>query len=564
MRLILAEYINSLKEDGELDKILQDILRANGVEIFSRPERGRQFGVDIYAVGKDFTDGNKRKVFLITVKQGDLDRRNWDAEVNSVRQSLDEIREVFVKNNLAPQHKKLPIKIVVAFNGLIKQSLQQNWVGYTNQFPEFDFALWESDFFVEQFQDKLLNESGFSNDLRSSIRKTIIHLESRDYKLGDFVNVLDLLCNNFRIATNKKAKIKVLKEMRLVVSMVLKYCEESDNLLHAVNCSEKYILMLWSLFVGGKPEAIYAKEVVQGFHLHLETLGKYNNKFSFLCEIKDGLGRSVSDSLSYNSVVYEQLGIWCETGLFMLQMYEFLTHGDGEKAKLAANIYLEKAKIIASEAIYLVNNNSIFYTPRFDDQLIEIHLLLMLLYKLGLKQQALDILQGLHKNIAEAYAFTKIYPAFKDLRTVSELEANTDVRSKHDYNSSYLYTLLVEWSIVLNSSRLYKSFKSVKDTLLRDISLLLWFPDLETEAKVYTENANDDSGYALSGIDLPESMEDYKLLLEEEYKNNCFEKDFTFIKESYWAVGLIASRHFRTHIFPHYWRAFLKDDIQNN
>ncbi|MFI5452257.1 hypothetical protein ACHMWN_08880 [Pedobacter sp. UC225_61] len=564
MRLILAEYINSLKEDGELDKVLQDILRANGVEIFSRPERGRQFGVDIYAVGKDFTDGNKRKVFLITVKQGDLDRRNWDAEVNSVRQSLDEIREVFVKNNLAPQHKRLPIKIVVAYNGLIKQSLQQNWVGYTNQHPEFDFALWESDFFVGQFQDKLLNESGFSNNLRSSIRKTIIHLENRDYKLGDFVNVLDLLCNNFRIATSKKAKIKVLKEMRLVVTMVLKYCEESDNLLHSVNCSEKYILMLWSLFVGGTPESIYAKEVVEGFHLHLETLGKYNNKFSFLCEIKDGLGRSVSDSLSYNTVVYEQLGIWCETGLFLLQMYEFLVNGDNEKAKLAADIYLEKAKIIASEAIGLVNSNSIFYTPRFDDQLIEIHLLLMLLYKLGLKQQAIHILQGLHKNIAEAFAFTKIYPAFRDLRTVSELEANTDVRFKHDYNSSYLYTLLIEWSIVLNSSRLYKSFKSVKDTLLKDISLLLWFPDLETEAKIYTENANDDSGYALSGIDLPESMEEYKLLLEEEYKNNCFEKDFTFIKESYWAVGLIASRHFRTHIFPHYWRTFLKDDIQNN
>lgn len=321
--------------------------------------------------------------------------------------------------------------------------------------------------------------------------------------------------------------------------------------------------MLWSLFVGGTPEAVYAKEVVEGFHLHLLTLGKYNNKFSFASDIKDGLGRSVSDSLSYNTVVYEQLGIWCETGLFLLQMYEFLVNGDSEKAKLAADIYLEKAKIMASEAIGIVNNNSIFYTPRFDDQLIEIHLLLMLLYKLGLKQQAIDILQGLHKNVAEAYAISKVYPAFRDFRSVAELEANTDIRVKHDYNSSYLYTLLVEWSIVLDSPRLYKSFKSVKDTILKDITLLLWFPDLETEGKVYTENANDDSGYALSGIDLPESMQEYKLLLEKEYENNCFEKDFTFIKESYWAVGLIASRHFRTHIFPHYWRTFLKDDIQN-
>lgn len=62
MKLILAEYINSLKEDGELDKVIQDILRANGVEIFSRPERGRQYGVDIYAIGKDFTDDHKKGI----------------------------------------------------------------------------------------------------------------------------------------------------------------------------------------------------------------------------------------------------------------------------------------------------------------------------------------------------------------------------------------------------------------------------------------------------------------------------------------------------------------------
>lgn len=559
MKLILAEYINSLKEDGELDKVIQDILRVNGVEVFSKPEKGRQFGVDIYAVGKDFTDGNKRKVFLITVKQGDLDRRNWDAEVNSVRQSLDEIREVFVKNNLAPQHKKLPIKIVVAFNGLIKQSLQQNWAGYTNDHPKFEFALWQSDFLVEQFQEKMLNESGFSNNLRSSIRKTIIHLENRDYKLGDFVTVLDILYGNFKTATSKKAKIKVLKEMRLIVTIVIKYCDESDNLLHAINCSEKYILRLWSLLSEEDQDKIYVKEVIAGFHLHLETLAKYNTKLSFTSFIKDGLGKAVGDSLSYGSVVYEQIGILCEFGLFVLQLYEFVVKSDTANGKEMADVYLEKANVIATEAISIVNNNSIFYTPRFDDHLIEIHLLLMLLYKLGLKQQAADILHGIQNNMGEAYAYSRVFPVYRDLRIVAELESNSDIRRDYDYNSTYLFTILVEWSIVLNLPTLYTSFKILKDTLLKEITLLLWFPDVETQEKLYTENANDDSGYALSGIDLSDSMSVYKTILEEEYRNNCFEKDFTFIKESFWVVGLIASRHFRTHIFPYYWRSFLKD-----
>lgn len=563
MKLILAEYINSLKEDGELDKLIQDILRANGVEIFSRPERGRQYGVDIYAVGKDFTDDDKKKVFLITVKQGDLDRQNWDREVNSVRQSLDEIREVFVPNNLAPQHKKLPIKIVVTYNGLIKQSLQQNWKGYTSQHTNFDFALWEGDFLVEQFQNNLLNENGFSNRLRSAVRKTIIHLENNNYQFGDFVQVLDMLEEEFKTTKYKKTKLRVLKEMRLLVAVVIKYCEEADNLLHAVKCSEKYLLRLWSIFTSGKSEKEFTKEVVEGFYLHRDTLEKYNAKFSFIVYVKDGLGRSVGDALAYGTVVYEQIGIWCETGLFYLQMYDFLTTAEGEKAKKTATIYRDRATVLASEAINLVNNNQIFYTPRYDDHLIEIHMLLMLLYKLGLKQQALDILFGLYIHIAEAYSFSKIFPTHRDLRTVAELEADTSVRTCYDYNSSYLFTVLLEWSMVLDSPRLYASLKSFKEEFLKEITLLLWFPDKETESKVFTENANNDSGYALSGIDLSASMDEYKQLVEEEYEYNCFEKEFSFVKEGYWAIGLIASRHFRTHIFPHYWRMFLTDDVQN-
>jgi hypothetical protein len=564
MKLILAEYINSLKEDGELDKVIQDILRANGVEIFSRPERGRQYGVDIYAVGKDFTDDHKKKVFLITVKQGDLDRKNWDAEVNSIRQSIDEIREVFIQNNLASQHKKLPIKIVVAYNGLIKQGLQQNWKGYTDQYPKFDFALWEAGFLVEQFQEKLLNESGFSNKLRSSIRKTIIHLENRDYQFEDFVKVLDMLEDDYKKTKYKKTKLRILKELRLLVSIVLKYCEEADNLLHAVKCSEKYVLRIWSMFVLGKPDTEYSKEIVEGFFMHLRILGEYNTKFSFVPDVKDGLGRSVGDALSYCTVVYEQIGIWCETGLFLLQMSEFLETGNANNSKQIASGLRERAASIASQAIRLVNNNQIFYTPRYDDHLIEIHMLLMLIYKLGLKQQAVDLLQGLQKHIAEAFAFSRTFPAHREIRKIAELEADTDARLKYDYNSSYLYTVLVEWSMVLSSPTLYNSFKIIKDTFFKDITLLLWFPDKETEKKVFTENANDDSGYALSGIELSETMDEYKLLVEEEYENNCFEKGFSFIKERYWVIGLVASRHFRTHVFPYYWRNFLKDDIQNS
>src|SRR2546425_632665 len=52
MKLIIREYLGSLRERGELDAILPDLLSQMGLNVYSRPARGtRQDGVDVGAVG---------------------------------------------------------------------------------------------------------------------------------------------------------------------------------------------------------------------------------------------------------------------------------------------------------------------------------------------------------------------------------------------------------------------------------------------------------------------------------------------------------------------------------
>src|SRR3954464_7344542 len=110
MKLILTDYIASLKEDRELDSLVQDLLREYDFEIIYGPHKGqRQYGVDIYAVGEDPED-SKRKVFLVTVKQGNFDRKNWQGSIQALEPSLREIVTVFTRNNLAREHRDLPIK----------------------------------------------------------------------------------------------------------------------------------------------------------------------------------------------------------------------------------------------------------------------------------------------------------------------------------------------------------------------------------------------------------------------------------------------------------------------
>jgi hypothetical protein len=60
MRLVLREYLSMLRESGELDVLLPDLLIAMKIDPLTRPGKGmRQYGVDVPAVGPDPTDGGK-------------------------------------------------------------------------------------------------------------------------------------------------------------------------------------------------------------------------------------------------------------------------------------------------------------------------------------------------------------------------------------------------------------------------------------------------------------------------------------------------------------------------
>ena len=68
MKPVIREYLASLRERGELDAILPDLLSGLGYTVISRPSRGtRQFGVT-WPIGPP---GDER-VYLFSIKRGDL------------------------------------------------------------------------------------------------------------------------------------------------------------------------------------------------------------------------------------------------------------------------------------------------------------------------------------------------------------------------------------------------------------------------------------------------------------------------------------------------------------
>ena len=108
MKLMIREFVASLRERGELDAILPDLLSELGYTIISRPGRGtRQHGVDIAAVGQD--DDGERKVFLFSVKQGNLTRQDWDGTPQALRSSLNEIQDAYIPSRIPKRYQNLPV-----------------------------------------------------------------------------------------------------------------------------------------------------------------------------------------------------------------------------------------------------------------------------------------------------------------------------------------------------------------------------------------------------------------------------------------------------------------------
>ena len=64
MKIIIQQYLSTLKESKELDAILPDLLLSMNFQPITKPQIGvRQHGVDLATIGKD-PEKNIQKLFL--------------------------------------------------------------------------------------------------------------------------------------------------------------------------------------------------------------------------------------------------------------------------------------------------------------------------------------------------------------------------------------------------------------------------------------------------------------------------------------------------------------------
>ena len=555
MKLIIKEYISLLKESKELDSLIPELLLAMGHEILSKPKIGhRQFGVDVASKGID--ENGKEKIFLFTIKQGDIIRKDWNSNEQSVRPSLDEILDVYISNKLLNIYSNLPKKIILATGGDMEQNVEENWKGYTERHKkanEIEFDFWGGDKLSLLIEKYMFDEYIFPKELRSKFRKTLALLDDNDYDLSDYFELINaLLFENLLETKTKKRDKEILKTLNLIylsLNIIYSWSKSNNNIKHSLIASERVVLNLY--FFLYKTNFLNKRNLMNIFmktlNFYFKIIQEYSKKIYPHIEIENGLALKGYDFFQESLILFEQLGIVSTFG----NIYYFFTN----EAFEYENFDYEEYVNINNHIKLMIKNHKGLLNPVYDEHIIDISLAIHLLELFEEKEFIEEWIMQMINHIRFALIQSKYFPIdTNDFDDLVELNIYKDIDKKEFLKTSTLIPILAFWCIKLNLEEAYKFINETIKEFYNETTLQIWFPDEDLENFVYKENAALQSGYVFAPINLRENINEMKELI-----NKIKEKGhFVELKNKKIPIlYLISSRHFRMPILLH----FVVDEI---
>lgn len=350
MRLVLEEYLKTLREKDELDLLLCDLLLLEGYTVFNRPRTGeRQYGVDILAK----KDG---ETFLFVVKQKDITRKSWDTGPDSVRQSLNDILDVYLRAMLPLDYLGRKIHIIIVTNGSLQAAVQPNWTGYQKNHSSYNnipivFELWNTDELVQRCARVAFDETLFDSNVQSLLRKTLYYMDEPDFSNTYFEKVVNWYIEQIGNEAEITVRIKkIFVSFYTCVALMNHWAKELTRYKIAVDLSEFCLIKLWEYLY---KKDYFEKDFLVEWLLRFVKLYEQNNELYIdeitqLSTIKYGLMNS--NPIENRLIVLEIAGRISTYGL-----YSFF------------NGRVNKAQELTNLLITFLNNNPAFKYPVYDD-----------------------------------------------------------------------------------------------------------------------------------------------------------------------------------------------------
>lgn len=550
MKLILKQYLSSLRERGELDAILPDLLSQLGLNVYSRPGRGTlQRGVDVGAVGS--INGEPEKVYLFSIKAGDLTRREWDGDTaQSLRPSLHEIIDAYIPNRLPVEHRGKGIVICVCFGGDVQEQVREQLKGFIdrNTTPDITFEEWNGDKLAELIQSNFLREDLLPEHARSRLRKSLALLDEPDASYRHFASLIKSLSTID--SQQDTERITAIRQISICLWILFAWAREANNMESAYLSSELALLHGWSI---AKLHAGQKGKVAQAIqNAYISIFSAYQQICSeFLStnvlphvEKRHALSTAVrsSNNLDINIKLFDLLGRLGTDGIWAYWGASRCSEDEVETKQLM----LQEAGMYASSVKSLISNNPSLFLPAKDDQAIDIFIALSLL---ALDADNHGDMQNWLAEIIEQSSFSYQvhghYPC--TLNSYSELlshpQSGDDEYRKNVTQGSILYPQIALWAALLNDAGTYQKVANLKHEHLEHCNFQFWYPDDSTEENFYTNK--DSHGAVLSNVCVDRQQNEFLDQAFGECNQSPHFKELSAIKFGWWPLIVVACRHYR-------------------
>lgn len=558
MKLILREYLASLKERGELDAILPDLLSELGYNVISRPERGTtQHGVDVAAVG--FDDDGEQKLFLFSVKQGDLTRQSWDGTPQGLRSSLNEIQDVYIPTKISNENKNLKIVVCLCFGGDVQEQVRSALAGYINQrtTDHLSFREWNGDKIAEMLLRGVLREDILPKPLRASFQKAVAMTDEPDVSYIHFSNLSRQLTKD--VEQDERRRVTAARQLYVCLWILFVWARDANNLEAPYKASELALLAVWDLLrplINKQTKNALAINLVLGrlIELHLGISSELLEK-KVLPHVgkRDALSVLVAtrSSADVNLKLFDFLGRLAMAGLWMAWV---ATRSQNENADQIN----EKLKELTSNCFKLIQNNRSLFLPLCDQHTIEICLLLLLVaYAQNSHRDAViwlcEMTNLLDITLRTHGKYPTVFTDYGDL--IDHPREQSEAYREEATSGSILIPVLAAWLTAVQEKEALTKLKELKESVLSHCTLQLWLPDSSTEEALY--KGGHEHGIALCDLPMVVDGEDLlETIADACKKENAFESLSAF-QTGYWPIILLACRHYRHPIPPHFWIGFL-------
>lgn len=547
---ILREYIESLKEDNELDYIFPILLQAMGFRIVSTPRNSKgqpQHGKDIVAIGYDTNNIIYRWYFELKGNGAkDITTTNFYAE-DGVRDSLLEAKDVAYDCQSIPKFDELPVKIVFVHNGILQANAEPAFNGFIkNNYSDVNFERWDIERLTLLFSEHLFEECIFADDVCYTLfKKVLVMLDAPGWNTNDIDRIIDIFltrCPKSK-TPNKRIVNKTFAGLNLILAIIFKNCEECGNLLPAKWSSDRIILKTWSWILQNKVEnrKIYYNNFMKIYDLHITIYDSYIHH------------KLLPMALSYKGL-YQPMGTYSERVCYPLRCYDFLndllyyylsTEWFGYEDIPTRN---DQLRIVTN----IIKQNSGFDVPLLDNHSITLVLLTRFVWACGQPEDEsvikdyFEYIDRLCANVILRHKRQNIFPEFYN--NIKEVCASMFKKSEDYVDSSSMYLLvLVEILAFFRQKTNYKYLRKEINASKVNLQIPLPIFDEYLEVNLFDHHLHNEM-CVKSSICLPDTLEAFLKTFKIKYKPISFRTEKIGLNP----LLLLAHIHYKTEFFPNF------------